>query len=361
MIGFRLIAGWALLFTFVTSASATSPPPIADYDVQLCMTAQRMLVNAPVDAFEIEVLFGESNGFHVIQMDAAPGKVTIATTMGFVDVDGAQMVSYVGCKMVNRDRVNDVLELELTDSGASCRSVNEHTYDVALQGLSSTERQRYETQGRKLQFADDYLSASGAEWLPSQVDNYISSAAEGLTIVAPSVQVPWDETTHEFYQGTHHCKLIALTAMQRWMRLAAFTDSEELFPRAIPPCTAASSMTSAVGSCKFWFAPAQAYFCQDYSGSGWDHSGAREECSKRHASPEALAAVDSKYEGLGGIYDSLSCDTRDDSPSPVGTCVFHCNASDETLWHTLDAADTGPAATDMMRRACDLYIERERR
>jgi hypothetical protein len=358
MIGFRRIAGWTLLFAFVTSASATSPPPIADYDVQLCMTAQRMLVNASEDAFDIKVLFGESNGFHVIQMDAEPGKVTIATTMGFVDIDRMQMISYVGCKMVNRERVNDVLGLQLADSGASCRNVNEYTYSVALDGLTVSERQRYDEQGRKLVFANDYVSATGAEWLPSQVDDYISSDAEGLTITAPSVQVPWDKTTHEFYQGTHHCKLITLTAMQRWMRSVAFTEGEELFPRTIPPCAAASSMTSVVGSCKFWFAPAQAYFCQDYSGAGWDAAEARAECSKRHASPEALAAADSKYEGLGGSYDSLSCDAREDSAAPVATCVFHCNAHDETLWHTLDAAASGPTATDMMRRACDLYIDR---
>jgi hypothetical protein len=290
-------------------------------------------------------------------MDTEPGKVTIATTMGFVNVDNVQTASYVGCKMVNRERVNDVLNLELSGPALICRDVNEHTYAEALLGLTPDEQQRYLQQGRKLFFADDYVTASGAEWLPSQVDNYIRSSEAGLTIVAPSVQVPWNEKTHEFYQGTQHCKLITLTAMQRWLRSAAFTDATELFPRAIPPCMAASSMTSEVGSCKFWFAPGQAYFCQDYSGAGWGKAGAREECGKRHASPEALAEVDSKYEGKGGVFSELSCDDRQDSPTPIGTCVFHCNAPDETLWHTLDAADMGPAASSMMRKACDLYMD----
>ena len=347
----------AAIATYAPAASATSPPPINNYDAQLCMTAQRMVVNAAEDAFEIEVQFGESNGFHVIQMDAEPGKVTIATTMGLVNIDNLQVASYVGCKMVNRERVNDVLGLKLSGPRKVCQDVNEHTYAEALRGLTPAERQRYQDEGRKLYFAQDYVTASGAEWLPSQVDNYISSSAEGLTIVAPSVQVPWDEKAHKFYQGTQHCKLITLNIMQRWMRSTAFTDDTELFPRVIPPCTAASSLTSEVGSCKFWFAPGQAYFCQDYSGAGWGKAGASEECGKRHASPEALAAVDSKYEGKGGVFSELSCDDRKDSPAPVGTCVFHCNAPDETLWHTLDAADTGPAATSMMRKACDLYIE----
>jgi len=287
--------------TYCAGGSATSPPPVNNYDAQLCVTAQRMVVNAPEDAFDVEVQFGESNGFHVIQMDAVPGKVTIATTMGFVAVDNTQIPSYVGCKMVNRERVNDVLNLTLSGPRNVCRDVNEHTYAEALRGLSPKERQRYETEGRKLFFADDYVTGSGAEWLPSQVDNYISSNAVGLTVVAPSVQVPWDAQTHEFYQGTQHCKLITLAAMQRWMRSAAFTDTAELFPRVIPPCVEASSLTSEVGSCKFWFAPGQAYYCQDYSGAGWDHAGAEKECGKRHASPEALAEVDSKYAGKGVI------------------------------------------------------------
>lgn len=349
----------AVIATYASGASATSPPPINDYDSQLCMTAQRMVVNAPEDAFEIDVLFGESNGFHVIQMDAEPGKVTIATTMGFVTVDNRQMAAYVGCKMVNRERVNDVLNLQLSGPRQVCQDVNEHTYAEALRGLTPAERQRYAEEGRKLYFAADYVTASGAAWLPGQVVDYISSSAEGLTIVAPSVQVPWNEQTHEFYQGTQHCKLITLSAMQRWMRSAAFSDATELFPRVIPPCTEAASLTSTVGSCKFWFAPAQAYFCQDYSGAGWSKAGAQAECGNRHASPEALAQADSKYAGKGGVFSELSCDGRKDSPAPVGTCVFHCNAPDETLWHTLDAADTGPAAAGMMRKACDLYVERE--
>ena len=196
-----------------------------------------MVVNAPEDAFEIEVLFGESNGFHVIQMDAEPGKVTIATTMGFVNIDNIQLASYVGCKMVNRDRVNNILSLNLDGPATTCRTVNEHTYNMALAGLSEAERVRFIAEGRALEFADDYIAGSGAEWLPSQVDDYIESDSKGLRIVAPAVQVPWNETTHEFYQGTNHCKLITLAAMQRWMRKGAFTDSPELFPRSTPPCT----------------------------------------------------------------------------------------------------------------------------
>ena len=99
-------------------------------------------------------------------------------------------------------------------------------------------------------------------------------------------------------------------------------------------------------------------FCQDYSGTGWSIDSARAECAKRHASPEALDAADSRYEGLGGVYNRLSCADRDDSPDPVGTCVFHCRAADETLWHTLEKDADGATGAAMMRRACDLYLER---
>jgi hypothetical protein len=331
---------------------------VSNYDAGLCEAAQRLLANADQDSFKIEVLVGEGNGFHVIQMDARPGTVSIATTMGFVETDGQAMPAWVGCKMVNRDRVNDVLGMQLSGEPNSCRTLNEHTYTLALQSLSGDERRRYEAEGRKLFFSKDYVAASGAEWLPSPVDDYIRSAAIGLTITAPSVQVPWDSETREFYQGTHHCKLITLTAMQRWVRQAAFTDASELFPRTVPACTEPSSLTSVVGSCRFWFAPAKSMFCQDYSGSGWVEESASDECSKRHASPAALAAAESRYEGVGGVYDSQSCAARTDSPDPVGTCVFHCKADDETLWHTLKPDAGGPAGAEMMSRACDLYLER---
>jgi len=347
--------GVGLLFSH---AHAGTPE---DYDADLCALAQRMIVNAAENAFAIEVLAGESNGFHVIQMDvdSASGTVTVATTINWVEVDGMKLPASVGCKMVNRERVNDVLGLALQGPPATCRTVNEYTYSIALAGLSEAERARFVGEGRSLEFAEDYVAASGAEWLPSRAEDYIESDAKGLRIVAPSVRVPWNAATHEFYQGTHHCKLITGAAMQYWMRSVAFTDSEQLFPGTVAACTAPTSMTSSVGSCRFWFAPAQASFCQDYSGAGWDAAAARDECGRRHASPEALAAADSKYAGLGGIYNPLSCAERGDSPAPVGTCVFHCNAADETLWHTLDRAATGPAASTMMRRACDLFVERQ--
>lgn len=328
------------------------------YDANLCITAQRSIVNALPDSFEIEVLTGESNGFHVIQMDARPGIVTIATTSGSIEIDGGDMPAWVACKMVNRERVNDVLELQLQGERRSCRSINEATYELALSLLSPEQKSRYTKSGRKLIFADDYVAASGAEWLPSVVDDYIRSSGQGLNISAPSVQVPWNADTREFYQGTHHCKLITLAAMQHWMLATAFTDSKQLFPRSEPECREPVSMTSAVGSCKFWFAPAGAMFCQDYSGNSWTTESARSECAKRHASPEALAAADSRYEGVGGIYDAQSCVDRDDSPDPVGTCVFHCRAEDETLWHTLEPDSGGATGAAMMRRACDLFLER---
>jgi hypothetical protein len=342
-----------MIASILLVAAATA----SGYDASLCETAQRMIVNATQDDFEIEVLTGESNGFHVIQMDAEPGTVTIATTTGMSELSGQSMPAWVGCKMVNRERVNDVLGLQLSGERNSCREVNEHTYALAIQELSSAERQRFEAAGRKLFFSDDYVAQSGAEWLPSKVGDYISSDSNGLTVTAPSVQVPWDSEARSFYQGTHHCKLITLATMQRWLRLAAFTDTTDLFPETTESCTEPTSMTSAVGSCRFWFAPAKSMFCQDYSGSGWTEVAARSECAKRHASPEALVAADSRYEGDGGVYDPLSCTDRPDSPEPVGTCVFHCKASDETLWHTLKPDAGGPAGAVMMSRACDLYIE----
>jgi len=249
---------------------------LSDYDANLCAEAQRLIVNAGTDEFPVTVLRGTSNGFHTIQMDADgdSGTVTVATTYGTVEVDGAELVTHVACKMVNRDRVNDVLGRKLGGPERSCAAVNIRTYEAALDSLSEAERVNYATNGLALRFGPDYIAASGAEWLPSEIADFIhyrpaaGDDAAYLEIVAPSVRVPWNTEQREFYQGTHHCKLISLAAMQRWMRTVSFSDAQELFPRGADECTAPTSMGSAVGSCLFWFAPANGMYCQDYSGRG---------------------------------------------------------------------------------------------
>jgi hypothetical protein len=319
---------------------------VTDYDAALCVTAQRMIVNATRDEFPVLVEQGVGNGFHTIQMDvdAEAALVKIAMTTGTVQVEGESvpLATHVACKMVNRERVNDVLGLTLPGPDRSCRVVNEYTYRRALAMLSPAERERYQSAGRPLEFSDDYIAASGGEWLPALIDDFIEpvngDAAQGLEIRAPAVRVQWDPQQRQFFQGTQHCKLITMAAMQRWILDAAFGDGGTLFPRAKLACTAPSSMISSVGSCLFYFAPA--------------------ECGNRHASLEALRAADNRYAGAGGIYNAASCAERDDAPTLSGTCVFHCNDGDEALWHLTGPGMSDPGAAQMMSRACDLFIAR---
>lgn len=339
---------------------------VTDYDAALCVTAQRMIVNATSDEFPVLVEQGVGNGFYTIQMDvdAEAALVKIAMTTGTVQVEGETepLATYVACKMVNRDRINDVLGLGLPAPDRSCRVVNEYTYRRALAMLSAAERERYESAGRPLEFSDDYLTPTGGEWLPAVIDDFIEpvngDAAQGLEIRAPAVRVPWDSQQRQFFQGTQHCKLITMAAMQRWMRDGAFGDGDILFPRAKQACHMPSSMTSRVGSCRFYFAPADSMYCQDYSGPDWTIATAQAECSNRHASPDALQAADNRYDGAGGIYSTASCAERDDVPQLSGTCVFHCNDGDEALWHLTGPGTSDPGAAQMMSRACDLFIAR---
>lgn len=361
----------ACLLAAAALPARAAPMAAAGYDPDLCEFAQRTLLNADGPGplpFNVSVLRGVSNGFHTIQMDvdAATRTVVVAMTTGTVRADGEELASHVACKLVDRDRVNDVLGLKLAGPARSCRDVNEHTYRVALESLSPDERQRYESTGRPLRFGDDYVTATGAEWLPVAVEKFISATAGAgadpgyLEIRAPAVVVPWNPAEREFYQGTHHCKLITLAAMQRWMRHGALARDAELFPRSKSVCDAPSSMSSTVGSCVFYFAPANARFCQDYSGPDWTYASARAECGKRHASPEALRAAANRYAGTGGIFSDGSCAAREDKQPLAGTCVFHCRQPDETLWHPLGPAgggENGAAAGAMMGRACDLFIQ----
>lgn len=335
------------------SALAAPGRPVAGYDEDLCVTAQRILVNDP--DMPVRVQRGEGNGFHTIQMSVAEDRqeLVVAMTTGTTQRSGEPVPTYVACKMVNRDRVNDQLDLRLDGPRRSCRDVNEHTFQLAWALLSDEERGHYVARGRGLVFVDDTVVPTGGEWLPAAASDYIRTSDNGavVEVSAPSVQVPWNGRERGFFQGTHHCKLVSLAAMRGWMTRAAFENDAPLLPAAKAACVAPSAMTSQAGSCVFYFAPANAMFCTDFSGTGWSDATARAECGKRHASRAALQAASNRYEGTGGIYSPSGCAARADAPAIAGTCVFHCNETDEVLWQVAGDANA------MMSRACDLYLE----
>jgi len=342
-----------IAFFAASIVAIAAAPDAADYDTHLCQTAQRLIINADND-FPVIEQRGTSNGFHTIQMsvDAEHEAAVIAMTTHYTEYAGAEQSTYIACKMVNRQRVNDVLQRQLPGPDRACADVNQATLNVALARLTPTELKRYRQDGRQLLFANDVIIASGAEWLPVTMDSYISvDAANDVTVSAPSVRVPWNADERNFYQGTQHCKLISLAAMQRWVTQAAFDTDTTLLPLTDTECPAPHSMGSTVGSCLFYFAPADSMFCQDYSGSEWNTESAQQECSARHASKAALAEVENRYEGKGGVFSASSCTDRTDAPVISGTCVFHCRAGDETLWHISGAIDP------RMTRGCDLFIE----
>ena len=349
-----LRVAFALAMTALTghASAADTSVNIAGYDASLCQTAQRLIVNAG-DELNVIEQHGVGAGFHTIQMSVDTGKraVVIAATTDYAQLDGVKQPTYVSCKMVNRARVNDSLKLQLPEPERQCRAVNESTYALTLSQLSPGARERYDRSGRKLMFADDAIVATGGEWLPITLDAFITGDADGnVTATSPSVRVPWNPVEKNFFQGTQHCKLISMAAMHRWVTKAAFSANTPLVPLTDTTCTAPASMTSTVGSCRFYFAPANAMFCQDYSGSEWTSNTAQKECAGRHASPGALKAAKNRYEGAGGVFSDDACATRTDTETIAGTCVFHCKAGDETLWHITGAVDP------RMTKGCDLFI-----
>jgi len=344
-----------LFICLATAAGSAAAQSASDgHDAHLCRYAQRLLVNAAEQDFPVIEQVGTGNGFHVIQMDvdAADRSVSIAMTTDHAEFDGMKLATHVSCKTVDRDRINDVLDAQLPGPEHQCRDVNERTHALALAGLTNEERSRYLDEGRRLAFGEDAILASGGEWLPVTMDAFIEASGDEVVVRSPSVRVPWNPAERNFYQGTQHCKLVTLAAMDRWMRVGAFEQDGALIPATDSHCAQPHSMTSSVGSCLFYFAPADALFCQDYSGAGWDPDSAREECSKRHASADALRAAQNRYAGDGGVLSLASCASREDAPPINGTCVFHCDQPDETLWHVTGAIDP------RMTRGCDLFVRR---
>ncbi|NND54939.1 MAG: hypothetical protein HKN56_08225 [Gammaproteobacteria bacterium] len=342
-------------------ALAGESPDTDAYDANLCANAQRLVAGTP--SADVEVITGEGNGFHTIQMDinVEQRRLVVAASALTAEIDGDTVLVGAACKMVNAERVADTLQVKPARAPLTCGDINKLTYEYVFDSLSLEEQRRYRNEGAALRFAPDYVAESGGEWLPLSIDKHIEAVSDAdgdveyLQISAPSVRVPWDPQTREFYQGTQHCKLISATAMRRWMTAGAFDGSTVLFPPTKQPCYAPSAESSPAGSCMFWFAPAQSMFCKDYTGAEWTADSARQECSKRHASPAALKAASSRYEGAGGDYREAACSERPDAAPLGSTCVFHCNAPDESLWR--QSGDSPMAGAAAMTRACDLFIE----
>ena len=77
---------------------------------------------------------GTSNGFHTIQMnvDAEREAAVIAMTTHYTEYAGAKQSTYIACKMVNRQRVNDALQLQLPGPDRACADVNRATLKLAM-------------------------------------------------------------------------------------------------------------------------------------------------------------------------------------------------------------------------------------
>jgi len=301
----------------LTGASASAvmdfdlPGAVADYDDELCVTAQRLIAASDGTDFEIVVKRAAAgSGFGTLQMDidAATGIVVVAMLMEQVEIDAQIVDVSAWCKMVNQARINDVLNRQLTATPRSCRDVNEYTYRHALASLSVAERIAYQAGGMRLRFDEDYNAGAGAAWIPSVVNDFIkpiASTGDGpgyLGVRAPSVQVAWDPLSRDWYKGTHHCKLITLAAMKRWMTEGALRGDTQLFRRSTPVCTEPARMTSVAGSCVQYFGPADAMFCTDFSGAGWTVDSARAECAERHTTEADWLATERSYVGAGGVF-----------------------------------------------------------
>ena len=199
----------AATLSLVLTGAGHSAALIESWDTSLCETAQLRIAGAGADDFPIEVLYGESNGFHVIQMDtdAESGTVTIATSAMRGRAGDATITTAVACKMVDADRIRDVLGIRLKGKQNTCRDVNQETYLQALNSLTLAQRRRFLADGIPLRFLQDYVTASGGEWLPSKVETFVQPqlGPDGriaeLQVTAPAVRVPWNPDERAFFRA----------------------------------------------------------------------------------------------------------------------------------------------------------------
>ncbi|MFC1670307.1 hypothetical protein ACFL20_07920 [Spirochaetota bacterium] len=230
----------------------------------------------------------------------------------------------VHCKLKSLDSIEAVLLVDINASEGTCRSVNEAAMNWALSQLTEEELERYNSEGKKLVFADDFDLSTGPNWYGKCSDYDNNNGVYSLT--SPSLVVDYNESDDSYIIGTHYCKLLSPTQALYWLLHRSFLDNPigTFGDETSLLCdTCELKDTVPVGSCIFYFETSDQRFCEDYTGSDWTSQSTIDKCNSR----------------IEGNYSTSQCFDRSSETSLLdgdgtyrGTCAINACLSGEYLW-----------------------------
>jgi hypothetical protein len=234
------------------------------------------------------------------------------------------------------------------DSAGTCRDINQYTYEQTRALLTEQQRIRYDAEGKQLSFVEDTIDGQGSDWLPSDPYALITDNGTHLRISSSALVSDFDPAVEDGDStpnvknqfGVRYCKTISAQNMLLWMAESAFDDPPSLLVSDPIPALNCEDVATSVGSCLFYFAFGDTYFCEDYIGSdytGGDTGTAKTKC------------IDVRE----GVYvDGVTCADRSDITDVTsGICAISETEEGAYTWTMYEPDD----ANDCPRRffSCD--------
>lgn len=324
------------------------------YDECVGKFAQSTTARIESDAIDVRVDYLPPIGFYSARARLSKDEKWVHAYYTFLpedtsgyDDEPAEMNGALLLKMRTKESIDKAFGFDQKKSHGICRDVQQVIYNNVLNSMLTEEEQsRYKAEGRKITFVpDDDLPpldattnpvGSGGEWLARDPASAVEDRGDSLAFGPPALYIESDDPTlpanmDEGLKGVMYCKLFSHQLILHWMRVKSFEDNPSpIAPTAGDACAAPLDFEAPSGSCVFYFAPADSYYCSDYTGYGFDRESAMEKCDSRL-----------NTETLETEYSEKPCDQRlDEIESKIpdyagflGACIVHCHEAGEFLWN----------------------------
>lgn len=335
-------------------SSKTGMALAAQYDECIGDYAQNTTAQIPSDEVDVRVTYLSTIDFYSARARLSEEEKWVQAYYTFVVEDvseyaemPSEITGIVPLKMKTKESIDKAFGFSNDNPHGICADVQQTIHDNVLHAiLSAEERSKYLKEGRKLTFIPDddqppldettNPAGNGGVWLAKDPASQVVDEGETVSYSPPALYLESDDPTlpigiDEGLKGVMYCKLFSHQLILHWMLEKSFEqDTPPVKPMTTEACVAPLSFEALHGSCVFYFAVADTYYCSDYTGYGFDEESAKRKCASR-ASNDTLTTE----------YSDKPCDQRlEELESKIpdfagfqGLCIIHCQEEGEFLWN----------------------------
>lgn len=121
-------------------------------------------------------------------------------------------------KLKSKEAIQNVLGVASSGEKPSGKSLNELALKVALENASDDARARYHLRGRPIIFEEDYIAATGQEWISTPLKTWEDYALhiQAVTLFTPITSTLWP--------GMHYCRVMAPYRALEWVMIDSLRE-----------------------------------------------------------------------------------------------------------------------------------------